>query len=142
MLCVHGDKSLTRAGNTHDGDQEFGPEYGLFGAAATHAFGLTRHMHEYWTTHDHLGAIAVACRKHAQLNPNAQIRKPMTLNDYHKSPWVVWPYHVFDCCLRSDGASAIIVTTAEPRATCVPSRLTLWAWDGQIIPAGLFTAIT
>jgi acetyl-CoA acetyltransferase len=113
VLCVHGDKSLTRAGNTHDGDQEFGPEYGLFGAAATHAFGLTRHMHEYGTTHDHLGVIAVACRKHAQLNPNAQIRKPMTLNDYHKSPWVVWPYHVFDCCLRSDGASAIIVTTAE-----------------------------
>jgi acetyl-CoA acetyltransferase len=26
VLCVHGDKSLTRAGNTHDGEHEFGPE--------------------------------------------------------------------------------------------------------------------
>ena len=113
VLCVHGDKSLTRAGNTHDAEPEFGPEFGYFSAAANHAFGLTRHMHEYGTTHDHLGAIAVACRKHAQLNPEAQIRKPMTLEDYHRSPWVVWPYHVLDCCLRSDGAAAIIVTAAE-----------------------------
>jgi acetyl-CoA acetyltransferase len=110
---VHGDKALTRGGETHDGEREFGPEFGLFGAAAVHAFGATRHMHEYGTTHDQLGAIAVACRKHAQLNPQAQIRKPMSLQDYHDSPWIVWPYHLLDCCLRSDGAAAIIVTSAE-----------------------------
>lgn len=114
VLCVHGDKGLTReGGDTHDGDREFGPEYGLFSAAALHAFGATRHMHEYGTTHDHLGAIAVAFRKHAQLNPTAQVRQPMTLQDYHNSRWIVWPYHLLDCCLRSDGAAAIIVTSAE-----------------------------
>jgi acetyl-CoA acetyltransferase len=113
VLCVHGDKSLTRGGDTHDGDKEFGPEYGMIGAAANHAFGLTRHMHEFGTTHDQLGAIAVAARKHAMLTPHAQIKKPMTLDDYHNSPWIVWPYHMFDCCLRSDGAAAFIVTSAE-----------------------------
>ena len=70
-------------------------------------------MHEYGTTHDHLGAIAVAFRKHAQLNPQAQMRQPMTLEDYHNSRWIVWPYHLLDCCLRSDGAVALIVTSAE-----------------------------
>lgn len=114
VLCVHGDKGLTReGGDTHDADREFGPEYGLFSAAALHAFGATRHMHQYGTSHDQLGAIAVTFRKHAQLNPQAQMQQPMTLQDYHNSRWVVWPYHLLDCCLRSDGAAAIIVTTAE-----------------------------
>jgi acetyl-CoA acetyltransferase len=114
VLCVHGDKGLTRrdGGDTHDADKEFGPEYGLFGAVALHAFGATRHMHEYGTTHDHFGAIAVAFRKHAQLNPEAQIRDPLTLKDYHDSRWIVWPYHLLDCCLRSDGAAALIVTSS------------------------------
>ena len=114
VLCVHGDKGLTRQdGDTHDSEREFGPEYGMFSAAALHAFGATRHMHEYGTTNDHFGAIAVAFRKHAQLNPAAQIRQPMTLEDYHNSRWIIWPYHLLDCCLRSDGAAALIVTSAE-----------------------------
>ena len=113
VLCLHGDKGLTRKGGTHDSEREFGPEYGMFSAAALHAFGLTRHMHEYGTTHDQLGAIAVTFRKHARLNPEAQIQTPMTLADYHSSPWIVWPYHLLDCCLRSDGGAAVIVTSAE-----------------------------
>ena len=86
VLCVHGDKMLTNPGNAPESEMQ---EYGLFGAAAQHAFGFTRHMHDYGTTHDQLGAIAVACRKHAQLNPDAQMRKPLSLEDYHNSPWVV-----------------------------------------------------
>jgi len=85
----------------------------MFGATAQHALGATRHMHDYGTTHDQLGAIAVAFRKHAQLNPDAQIHQPMTLADYHNSRWIVWPYHLLDCCLRSDGAAALIVTSVE-----------------------------
>ena len=114
VLCVHGDKGATRKTPTRgEGGGEFGPEYGLYGAAGAHAFGLTRHMHEYGTTHDHMGAIAVACRKHAQLNPVAAMQGDMTLEDYHNSRWIVWPFHLFDCCLRSDGAAAVIVTSAE-----------------------------
>ena len=48
VLCVHGDKGATRkTPGRGDGGGEFGPEYGLYGAAGQHAFGLTRHMHEY-----------------------------------------------------------------------------------------------
>ena len=114
VLCIHGDKGRTRrAEDVHETVPEYAPEYGMFGATAQHALGATRHMHDYGTTHDQLGAIAVAFRKHASLNPGAQMRDPITLQDYHRSRWVVWPFHLLDCCQVSDGAAALIVTSAE-----------------------------
>jgi acetyl-CoA acetyltransferase len=93
--------------------QEFGPEYGYFGAVAAHAFGATRHMHLYGTTRDHFGAVAVACREHALRNPEAQMRKPLSLAQYHEAPPVVAPFGLLDCSLRSDAAGAVIVTSRE-----------------------------
>ncbi len=92
---------------------EFGPEYGHFGAAAQHAFGCRRHMHLYGTTKDQLGHIAVTFRKHASLNPLAQMRAPITIDDYHKAPPVVEPFSRLDCSLNTDGAGAVVVTSAE-----------------------------
>ena len=73
-----------------------------------------RHMHVYGTTQDHLGAVAVAQRRWANLNPAAQLHdQPLTLADYHRSRWIVEPFHLFDCCLVSNGGLAVIVTSAE-----------------------------
>jgi len=73
-----------------------------------------RHMHEFGTRAEQLGCIAVAMRKHAQLNPNAVMNgRPMTLEDYLASPMLADPYRFFDCCLETDGAAAVVVTTAE-----------------------------
>jgi acetyl-CoA acetyltransferase len=93
--------------------QEFGPEYGYFGAVAAHAFGATRHMHLYGTTRDHFGEIAVAFREHALRNPDAQMKKPLTIEQYHEAKQIVSPFGMFDCSLRSDGAGAVIVTSRE-----------------------------
>jgi acetyl-CoA acetyltransferase len=93
--------------------QEFGPEYGYFGAVAAHAFGATRHMHLYGTTRDHFGEIAVAFREHALRNPDAQMKKPLTIAQYHEAQQIVSPFGLFDCSLRSDGAGAVIVTSRE-----------------------------
>jgi acetyl-CoA acetyltransferase len=89
--------------------------YGDFGPANTsYALACRRHMHLYGTTHDQLGTIAVGQRAWAQLNPRAQMYgKPMTLDEYHDSRWIVEPLHLFDCCLVSNGAVAVIVTSAE-----------------------------
>ncbi|MBI3078994.1 MAG: thiolase family protein [Deltaproteobacteria bacterium] len=92
---------------------EFGPEYGYFGAAAAHALGCRRHMYLYGTTRDQLGQIAVTFRKHASLNPLAQMRQPITLEDYHNAPLVVDPFSLLDCSLNTDGAGAVVVTSAE-----------------------------
>jgi acetyl-CoA acetyltransferase len=88
--------------------------YGDYGPANSgYALALRRHMHLFGTTHDQLGAIAVGQRAWAQLNPRAQLRTPMTLDDYHASRWVVEPLHLFDCCLVSNGGVAVIVTSGE-----------------------------
>jgi acetyl-CoA acetyltransferase len=73
-----------------------------------------RHMHEYGTTPAQLGAIAVACRRHANLTPAAILRdKPLTLTDYLASPPLCDPFRREDCCLISDGGGAYVMTSVE-----------------------------
>ena len=88
--------------------------YGDYGPAnSSYALALRRHMHLFGTTHDQLGTIAVGQREWALMNPQAQMRRPMTLEDYHASRWIVEPLHLFDCCLVSNGGVAVIVTSAQ-----------------------------
>jgi acetyl-CoA acetyltransferase len=95
--------------------------YGYFGVNAMYALVARRHMVKYGTTQDHLGAVAVAQRKWANLNPQAQMHdQPLTLADYHASRWIVEPFHLFDCCLVSNGGLAVIVTTESARSLQKP----------------------
>ena len=88
--------------------------YGLLMAAAAYALPTRRHMHLYGTTHEQLGTLAVTFREHASRNPRAVMgHKPMTLDDYFASPMIADPHRLFDCCLESDGACAVVVTTEE-----------------------------
>jgi acetyl-CoA acetyltransferase len=88
--------------------------YGMVAPAQVYALMATRHMLEFGTTSDALAAVALACRKHAQLNPRALMRgRPMTLADYYDAPWVTEPYRRFDCCLETDAAAAILVSTVR-----------------------------
>ncbi len=88
--------------------------YGQFGVNAHYAFVARRHMDLYGTTQDQLGAVAVEQRKWANQNPEAQFHDaPMTMEDYRSSRWVVEPFHLYDCCLVSNGGCAVIVTSAE-----------------------------
>jgi acetyl-CoA acetyltransferase len=92
---------------------EFGPEFGLHGATAVHALGARRHMHLYGTTREQLGAIAVTFREHAARNPTAQVRTPLRLEQYLAARPIVEPFGLYDCSQITDGAAALIVTTAE-----------------------------
>ena len=94
--------------------QEFGPEYGLFGAPAMHAFGARRHMHEFGTTREQFGAISLAFREHAQRNPEAQMYgRPLAMEDYLAARMIVEPFCLLDCSLRSDAAGVVIVTSRQ-----------------------------
>jgi acetyl-CoA acetyltransferase len=76
-----------------------------------------RHMHDYGTTEEQLGAIAVACRRHANLNPEAVMHeKPLTMEQYLASTKFVDPFRKEDCCLISDGGGAYIMTTPDRAA--------------------------
>jgi acetyl-CoA acetyltransferase len=73
-----------------------------------------RHMAEYGTTSEQLGAIAVACRRHANLTPAAVMRdKPLSLAQYLASPMLCDPFRKEDCCLISDGGGAYVMTSVE-----------------------------
>jgi len=88
--------------------------YGLLMAAAAYALPTRRHMHLYGTTSEQLGMIAVTFREHASRNPRAVMgQRPMTLADHQASPMIADPHRLFDCCLESDGACAVVVTTGE-----------------------------
>lgn len=72
-----------------------------------------RHMEVYGTTQEQLGTIAVKTRAHAQENPRAQKRDPLTLDDYFASPLICDPFRLYDICLESDGACAVVVTSLD-----------------------------
>jgi acetyl-CoA acetyltransferase len=93
---------------------EFTLPYGEIAAIPFLAQVTRRHMHDFGTTETHLGSVAVTCRKHACLNPNAQMYgRPITLEDYKNSRWIAEPLRSLDCSPWTDGGGAVVVTSAE-----------------------------
>jgi acetyl-CoA acetyltransferase len=73
-----------------------------------------RYLHETGATPEDFGRVAVADRRHAATNPKAWFHgRPITLADHEASRWIVEPLRLLDCCQESDGAVAVVVTSAE-----------------------------
>jgi acetyl-CoA acetyltransferase len=70
-------------------------------------------MHLYGTTEEQLATIALNQRAHAQLNPKAVQRTPLTLDHYMSARYIVAPLRLFDYCYITDGGHALVLTTAE-----------------------------
>jgi acetyl-CoA acetyltransferase len=89
----------------------------MVSAAQFYGIVAQRHMLEYGTKKEHFGLIATAVRAHANLNPHAQMyARPMTMDDYFSVRTIAEPLNLFDCCLETDGACAVVVTSAERAA--------------------------
>jgi acetyl-CoA acetyltransferase len=86
---------------------------------ASYALAAQRHMHEYGTTPEQLGRIAVAAREYARRgNPKAMYRDPLTVDDVLSSRLVASPLHKYDCCVISDGGGALVLTTEDRARNC------------------------
>jgi acetyl-CoA acetyltransferase len=123
VACVHADAPLVQdlsardayanAAHARTGWRGLLAAGGVVGANHMYAMAARRHMLRYGTTNDQLGAIAVAQRDWATLNPRAQFREAITLEDYHASRWIAEPFRLLDCCVVSNGGIAVIVTSAQ-----------------------------
>ena len=133
VVCGYGRDSWTRTHASREArmsndlvpssqrPREHGPEFGHFGAVSQHAFGARRHMFEFGTTREDFAAVAMAFRQHALRNPDAVMKKPMSLDDYMAARLIVDPFGLYDCSLNSDGAGAVVVTSID-RARSLRSK--------------------
>lgn len=88
--------------------------YGQISAVQQFAFTFTRHMMEYGVTNEQLAHIKVAHSNHASNNPKALMKQRVTVEDVLNSRWIIRPCaHLLDCCLETDNATCVIVTSAE-----------------------------
>ena len=72
-----------------------------------------RYMHDYGATSEDFGRVTVADRRHAAANPAAWFyQRPVTLAEHQASRWIAEPLRLLDCCQESDGAVALVVTSA------------------------------
>lgn len=86
--------------------------YKLARPVGGYALATSRYMHEYGLKREQLGEVAIAARRWAQLNPDAFMREPLTMEEYLKSRMVSDPISVRDCCLVTDGAAAVVMVSA------------------------------
>jgi acetyl-CoA acetyltransferase len=100
---------------------EFEVPYGAF-IPPVYALTATRYMYEWGVTCEQLAQIAVMQRRHAALTPGAARQTPITVRDVLDSPVISSPLHLLDCCLVTDFAGAVVMTTqALARRLGVPS---------------------
>jgi acetyl-CoA acetyltransferase len=86
--------------------------HGWIAPAQWYSMIARRHMEIHGTSPDALAEVALTMRAHAQRNPAAMMYgRPMDRRDYDDSPMVTDPYRLYDCCLETDGAVAVVLSS-------------------------------
>ncbi|MET1049927.1 MAG: lipid-transfer protein [Acidimicrobiales bacterium] len=100
----------SRVGGSHQWSRPFG----LLRPVDEIAMLARRYFHEFGGTREELSAVAVTVREHANRNPAAMMYgKPLTVAQYLEARWISEPLCLFDNCLESDGAAAVVIVSAE-----------------------------
>jgi acetyl-CoA acetyltransferase len=146
VVCVFADAPLTASSSSGEayrtkravpqGWMGLRVASGIAGTNPLYALATRRHMLTYGTTSEQLGAIAVAQRQWAAGNPLAKFREPITLGDHQGSRMIADPLRLLDCCLVSNGAVAVVVTSSERAADLAqpPAHVLGWAQSHPAYP--------
>lgn len=87
--------------------------YGYGGPNASFALLTDRYMHEFGATREDFGKICIAQRENALQNPNAIMKKPLTMDQYLNARPISDPIALFDCVMPCAGAEAFLVTSED-----------------------------
>ena len=136
VVCVWADAPLRperRTGSAYGSPAHRGwsgliHQSGISSPTVEYALAARRHMARYGTTSEQLGAIAVAQRDWAALNPLAQMRERIGLDDYRESRWIAEPLRLLDCCLVTNGAAAVVLTSAQRAAHLAQPKVDVLGW--------------
>ena len=111
--------------------------YGLMSAAQHYSLYLRRYVETFDIAEDAAAAVAIACRNHAQLNSKAVMRgTPLSRADYDAAPFIAEPLRKFDCCVETDCATAVVMTSLERARDLVHSPVVyLGGAEGHPEPA-------
>lgn len=112
------ENALEDCGLPKDDIDDYNAPFGMTSPGASVALMWQRHMHEYGTTQEDLGMLAISQRKFASMNPNAVMRAPLTMDAYMNARYICYPLRLCDYCLINDGGVCFIVTTAERAKDC------------------------
>lgn len=83
---------------------------------AFYAMAAQRYLHDYNVPREHLAHVAVTSRHHAVLHPDSAVDTELTVEEVMASKPIADPLRLFDCCLISDAAGALIMTRPERAA--------------------------
>src|SRR5213594_3776951 len=108
--------------------RDFEMPFGVMGPNCKISFVMSRYMHESGMTAEHFGKIAVTARYHATLNPDAYLRKPLTLEEYKNSRLISDPIRLYDCVLPANGGKAYIIASPERAKTLRRPPVYLLGW--------------
>ena len=119
ILCVQSDKvgsapvqEMIDLFATFGISEEWETPHGFF-MAATGSLVATRYMYETSTTPEQIASVVVSMRKWAALNPNAMLRREITIDEILASKMVATPFHTKEGNVLADGGAAFIVTSTE-----------------------------
>ncbi|WP_420445117.1 thiolase C-terminal domain-containing protein [Candidatus Poriferisodalis sp.] len=124
-----------------DVSRNFYAPYGVRSAVQWYSMYIQRYVDLYDVEPTDAAQVALTCREHAHLNDKALMGgRPMTMEDYLASPLITEPMRKFDCCLETDCAAAVVLTSPE-RAKDLPHTPVLWLGgaEGHPYPADEIT---
>jgi 17-hydroxy-3-oxo-4-pregnene-20-carboxyl-CoA lyase len=108
-----GGRPWAKAGGRVPGLGAFEIPHGLVSPVQQIALKARRYLHEFNAPEDCFARVSVAQRANAATNPAAYFREPITVDDVMNSRFIAEPLHLLECCPETDGAAAVIITTAE-----------------------------
>ena len=126
--------------------------YHTYSAANWVAQFAARHFHDYGTTREQVGQVAINARRNGALNPKAVFREPISMADYLSARMISTPLCLFDCDTLTDASTVVIVSAAETAGDLrnIPIRVDAvagttpgrYSWDQPVESACYPTART